>query len=132
LGQHFKTYEGKHLFGAGAVAFHTKYVERFRRAASPQGKMLAIDRLIHAYHWELVQAPGRSAARELIYASNYEDLLWFLDAPTYGERSTPGFHGSQAGMGPQAHRLVPTPRTRLRRESTDRLTRNRPVSIRLS
>jgi hypothetical protein len=87
---YFKTFQSKHLVGGGAVAFHVEYVERFRRATSPQEKMLAIDRLIHAYHWELVQAPGRSAARELIYASNYEDLLRFLDTLSYGESSTPG------------------------------------------
>jgi predicted RNA-binding Zn-ribbon protein involved in translation (DUF1610 family) len=92
---YFKTFQSKHLVGGGAVAFHAEYVERFRRATSPQEKMLAIDRLIHAYHWELVQAPGRSAARELIYASNYQDLLTFLDTLSYGDRSTPGLRAAK-------------------------------------
>ena len=80
--EYFKTFQGKHLNGGGALAFHAEFVEGFRRARSPQEKMLAIDRLIHAFHWELVQSPGRSAARELIYAKRYQDVLTFLDTLT--------------------------------------------------
>jgi hypothetical protein len=83
------------LFGGGAMALHVEYVERFKAATTPQQKMLAIDRLVHAYHRELVHAPGRSAVRELIYASNYEDLLRFLDTLSYGEWSTPGLQAAK-------------------------------------
>jgi predicted RNA-binding Zn-ribbon protein involved in translation (DUF1610 family) len=86
---YFKTFQDKHLVGGGAVAFHAEFVERYRRASSPRDKMLAIDRLIHAFHWELVQRPGRSAARELIYAKSHQDLLTFLDTLAYGEQSGP-------------------------------------------
>ncbi len=48
--EYFKTYQHKHLVGGGAVGFHEEFVDRFRSATSPQEKMLAIDRLIHAYH----------------------------------------------------------------------------------
>ncbi len=92
---YFKTYQHKHLVGGGAVAFHAEYIDRFKHARSPQEKMLAIDRLIHAYHWELVQSPGRSAARELIYAKSYHDLLTFLDTLSYGERSTSGLEAAK-------------------------------------
>ena len=93
---YFKTIQDKHLVGGGAVAFHAEFVERFRSATSPQAKMLAIDRLIHAFHWELVQRPGRSAARELIYAKNYQELLTFLDTLTYGEQSSPTLRATKA------------------------------------
>ena len=93
---YFKTFQDKHLVGGGAVAFHAEFVERYRRASSPRDKMLAIDRLIHAFHWELVQRPGRSAARELIYAKNYQELLTFLDTLTYGKQSSPGLRATKA------------------------------------
>jgi hypothetical protein len=93
--EYFKTYQHKHLVGGGAVAFHAQYIDRFTRARSPQEKMLAIDRLIHAYHWELVQSPGRSAARELIYAKSYYELLTFLDTLSYGDRSTSGLEAAK-------------------------------------
>jgi hypothetical protein len=86
----FKTYQDKHLVGGGAVEFHEEFVAQFERARGPREKMLAIDRLIHVFHWELKNNPVRSAARELIYARNYKELLIFLDTLTYGEQSTPG------------------------------------------
>jgi hypothetical protein len=87
---YLKTYQHKHLVGGGAVQFHRDFVAQFERARTPQQKMLAIDRLIHAFHWELVREPVRAAARELIYARNYKELLTFLDTLTYGENSTSG------------------------------------------
>jgi predicted RNA-binding Zn-ribbon protein involved in translation (DUF1610 family) len=93
---YFRTFQDKHLNGGGAVAFHAEFVERFRGATSAQEKMLAIDRLIHACHWELVQRPGRSAARELIYAKNYQDLLTFLNTLSYGEQSSPTLRATKA------------------------------------
>jgi predicted RNA-binding Zn-ribbon protein involved in translation (DUF1610 family) len=92
---YFKTYQHKHLVGGGAIAFHSEYIDHFKHARSPQEKMLAIDRLIHACHWELVQSPGRPAAREIIYAKNYHDLLTFLDTLSYGERSTSGLEAAK-------------------------------------
>jgi hypothetical protein len=93
---YFKTYQHKHLVGGGAVPFHQEFVDRFERARTPQEKMLAIDRLIHAFHWELVRQPARAAARELIYARSYKELLAFLDGLTYGDGSTAGLRESKA------------------------------------
>jgi hypothetical protein len=89
------------LFGGGAVALHVEYVECFKAAATtPQQKMLAIDQLIHAYHRELVHAPGWSAVRELIYAS----IRGFVEVSRHAElwrveHTRPP--SSQAGVGPQ-------------------------------
>jgi hypothetical protein len=93
---YFQTFQHKHLTGGGATAMHRAFVEQFERARSPREKMLAIDRLIHTFHWELVSNPGRSAARELIYAKNNRELLTFLDRLTYGEGSTSGLREQKA------------------------------------
>jgi hypothetical protein len=95
-GDYFETYQGKHLAGGGAVAFHERFVADFARARTRQQKMLAIDGLIHAFHWELVKNPGRPAARELIYARNTTELLTFLDRLTYGPASTAGLPEGRA------------------------------------
>ena len=95
-GDYLQTYQHKHLVGGGAVAFHEEFVARFERASTPSEKLLAIDRLIHAFHWELVANPGRLAARELIYARNNAELLTFLDRLAYGEQSTPGLQAAKA------------------------------------
>lgn len=93
---YFASFQGKHLVGGGATAMHRTFVEDFGRAQTPAEKMRAIDRLIHAFHWELVREPGRSAARELIYAKNTTELLTFLDRLAYGEGSTPGLRDGKA------------------------------------
>jgi len=87
---YFASYQGKHLVGGGATEMHRIFAAAFRQARTPSEKMLAIDSLIHSFHWELVKDPGRSAARELIYAKNTTELLAFLDSLTYGNGSTPG------------------------------------------
>jgi hypothetical protein len=87
-----RTYQHKHLVGGGAIAFHGAFLEQFPAARSPRERLLLVDRLIHAFHWELMQNPGRSAARELIYARNTVELLTVLDGLTYGEGGTPELH----------------------------------------
>jgi hypothetical protein len=41
------------------------------------------------------RARAGSAARELIYAKNYNDLLTFLDTLSYGEQSTSGLEAAK-------------------------------------
>ncbi len=94
-GDYVKTYRGRHLAGGGAVEFHRDFVAQFERARTPQERMLAIDRLIHVCHWELKGTPGRSAARELIYARNHVELLAFLDRLALGPASTPGLEATK-------------------------------------
>jgi hypothetical protein len=93
---YLKTYQHKHLVGGGAVPFHRDFVAQFEGARTPREKMLAIDRLIHVCHWELKGKPGRSAARELIYARNNVELLTFLDRLALGPGSTPGLQAIKA------------------------------------
>ena len=101
---YFKTYQGKHLVGGGAVPFHQDFVAQFERARTPQEKMLAIDRLIHVCHWELKGKPGRAAARELIYAQNNVELLTFLDRLALGPGSTPGLQATRTAWDEKRER----------------------------
>ena len=52
-------------------------------------RMLAIDRLIHVFHCELVQDPVRSVGVNLIYGKNTREVTEFLDRLTYGEATSP-------------------------------------------
>jgi ribosomal protein S27AE len=88
-GDYFKTYQGKQLHGGGALFAFKEYLEAFTRASSPRERMLAIDRLIHVFHCELVQDPVRSVGVNLIYGKNTREVTEFLDRLTYGEASTP-------------------------------------------
>lgn len=96
---YLKTYQDKHLNGGGAVAQFEAFIEKLQRMPLLREKMLAIDRLIHGFHWISVKCPGRAAAMNviygiaatnLIYAKNKRELLAFLDTLPYGTGSTPG------------------------------------------
>ena len=54
------------------------------------------DRLIHAFHCELVQDPVRSVGVNLIYGKNTREVTEFLDRLTYGEASTPELKETRA------------------------------------
>jgi len=88
-GDYFKTYQDKHLHGGGAVWAFRSYIEEFTKARSPRERMLAIDRLIHVFHCELVQDPVRSVGVNLIYGKNTREVTEFLDRLTYGEATSP-------------------------------------------
>jgi hypothetical protein len=72
------------LPGQAGPAFET-YVQRFSRAATPQERMFAIDRLIHDFHWDLAgQLPNRPAANNLIEGS-LQQVIALLDQLSYGD-----------------------------------------------
>lgn len=87
-GAYFKSYQHKQLHGGGAVDMFEDYVKRFPIASSARDKMLAIDRLIHAYHWELIN-PTRPVAVNLIGGS-MRNVIALLEELTYGPFSTQG------------------------------------------
>lgn len=91
-----KTYQDKHLHGGGALFAFQEYIEAFTKARSHRDRMLAIDRLIHVFHCELVQDPVRSAGVNLIYGKNTREVTEFLDTLTYGEASTPELKATRA------------------------------------
>jgi hypothetical protein len=85
-----KTFEGQGLLGGGSITFVRAFVETYQHARSPRERFLLIDRLIHAFHWEMHAQIGmsRPVACDLI-AGRFEDVIAFLDTLTYGERTTP-------------------------------------------
>ena len=101
---YLKTYQHKHLVGGGAVPFHQDFVAQFEGARTAQEKLPAIDRLLHVCHWELKGKPGRSAARELVYAQNNVELLTFLDRLALGPGSTPGLQATRTAWDEKLQR----------------------------
>lgn len=85
-----KTFEGQGLLGGGSIIFVRAYIESYALAQSPRERFLLIDRLIHAFHWEMHAQIGisRPVACDLI-AGGFETVIEFLDTLTYGERTAP-------------------------------------------
>jgi hypothetical protein len=89
-GAYHKTYQHKQLHSGGAVAAFETYVKAFGKARTPKAKILAIDRLIHEFHYSLrtdPETPTRAAAVNLI-EGKLTDVVRFLDELTYGEAAT--------------------------------------------
>ncbi|HEY3285056.1 MAG TPA: hypothetical protein VGN26_22515 [Armatimonadota bacterium] len=87
-GAYLKTFQGKQLHGGGAVFAFKAYVERYEGARTAQERMLLIDRLLHAFHHELVNNHTRPAAANLI-EGRLGEVIAFLDDLTRGETDTP-------------------------------------------
>jgi hypothetical protein len=91
-GEYAKSYQHQQLNSGGATPFFQEYLRRYPAARTPQQKMLAIDRLIHEFHYSLHQEPDlptRSVGPNLIQGK-LGDVLRFLDELTYGPQSTEG------------------------------------------
>ena len=89
-GEYFKTIQHKQLSGAEPVLqqFRT-FVGTFPAARTLQEKTLAIDRLLHGFHWYLKFGPTRPVAINLI-EGRLGEVVAFLDQLTYDDKSTPG------------------------------------------
>jgi hypothetical protein len=90
-GDYFETIQHVQLSGAEPVLeqFRT-YIETFPAAKTPQQKMLAIDRLIHGFHYFFKTGePTRPVAVNLI-EGRLRQVVAFLDELTYGKKSSTG------------------------------------------
>jgi len=92
--EYFKTIQHAQLSGAEPVLEQFRaFISNFSIARTPQKKTLAIDRLIHGFHWYYkTNGPTRPVAVNLIEGS-MSDIVAFLDRLTngvYGDKSTPG------------------------------------------
>lgn len=94
-GAYHKTYQGKQLHGGGAVEAFRNFLTQFDGAQTARGRLIAIDRLIHAWHWEQVQNPTRPAGANLI-EGRLGDVVAFLDALSYGDTGTAGMGAKRA------------------------------------
>jgi len=90
-GEYFKTIQHVQLSGAEPVLETFRaFVNTFPKMRTPREKMLAIDRLIHRFHWSYkTDAPTRPVAVNLIEGS-LNKVVEFLDQLTYGDKSTSG------------------------------------------
>jgi hypothetical protein len=96
-GEYALSYKRKQLNAGGAVSAFARYVRRYPEARTPKEKMLAIDQLIHAFHYSLVhrpELPTRPAGVNLIQGK-LGDVIQFLNELTYGTQSTEGLADSQ-------------------------------------
>ncbi|MBN1583526.1 MAG: hypothetical protein JXA89_22645 [Anaerolineae bacterium] len=86
-GEYRLSFKHKQLHSGGATEWFEDYVQAYPRARTAREKMLAIDRLIHAFHYSLRRQPDlptRPACVNLI-AGKVTDVVQFLDELTYGE-----------------------------------------------
>ena len=86
-GAYLKTYQGKQLSQGQIGEALARYMATYRRASSSMEKMLAIDALIHEFHWNLVNGrirPTRAACVNLI-EGRLGEVIGFLNDLTYGD-----------------------------------------------
>lgn len=91
-GEYLLSYKRKQLSAGGAVSAFERYVRDYPAARTYSQKMLAIDRLIHEFHYSLVDRPDqpcRPAGVNLI-EGHVSDVLAFLDELSYGPQNTAG------------------------------------------
>ena len=78
-------YSHRDLLGSKAFAAFQTYVEDHPCARSSAARMFCIDRLIHAFHWDLKEnAPNRSVGNNLIEGSHIQ-VVALLDKLSFGE-----------------------------------------------
>jgi DNA-directed RNA polymerase subunit M/transcription elongation factor TFIIS len=97
-GEYAASFKRRQLNIGGARDAFAGYVERYRAARTPRAKMLAIDRLIHEFHYSYrwrPDLPTRSVGPNLIQG-RLGDVLRFLDELTYGPQSTAGLEERRA------------------------------------
>jgi hypothetical protein len=88
-GEYRSSYKRKQLNPGGAVGTFTAFVEAYPRARTYQEKMLAIDRLVHEFHYSyhsMPDLPTRPVGVNLI-EGRLEDVISFLDELTSGENT---------------------------------------------
>jgi len=80
--EYHQTFKRRQLNPGGAVSAFEAFVRDFGAARTPKAKMLAIDRVIHAFHYSLrtdPDLPTRPAGVNLI-VGKLTDVVQFLDA----------------------------------------------------
>ncbi len=88
-GDYHLSFKRKQLNPGGAVDTFAAFVQTFPQASTVQAKMVAIDRLIHEFHYSyrfLPDLPTRPVGVNLI-EGNLEDVIAFLDELTFGDSS---------------------------------------------
>jgi hypothetical protein len=97
-GEYALSFRRKQLHYGGATAAFEAYVRAYGRVRPPRLKMLAIDQLIHEFHYSLRQQPDlpcRPVGVNLIQGKA-SDVVRFLDELTYGEQTPPEMEDTRA------------------------------------
>ena len=94
------TFRHQELGGGGANDIFEAFVSEWEGAQTVRAQMVAIDQLLHRWHWETKQqlpsfGLGRPTAANLIEGSR-KQVIDFLDGLTYGDASTAGLKDTQA------------------------------------
>jgi hypothetical protein len=99
---YFKTIQGQQLSGAEPVlAAFREYETALISASTVRAKTLAIDRLIHCWHWNSGRAT-RSVGVNLIEGT-LTDVIEFLDQLTYGVGTSEEVLGTREDWRRQRH-----------------------------
>jgi len=77
------TYKGKQLVGPSVVPFAEMFLKEWESARDAAQKLRAIDRLIHSFHWELLEQTTRPAAINFI-DGRLEQIVKFIIELAYG------------------------------------------------
>jgi len=89
-GDYHLSFKRKQLNPGGAVDTFKSFTENFPHAHTPQAKMIAIDRLIHEFHYSyqsMPDLPTRPVGVNLI-EGHIEDVIAFLSELTFGHESS--------------------------------------------
>jgi hypothetical protein len=89
-GEYHLSFKRHQLNPGGATASFCAYVQNYAAAQTPQAKMIAIDRLIHEFHYSFVSLPDqptRPVGVNLIEGS-LSDVIEFLNELTSGTAMT--------------------------------------------
>jgi len=89
-GDYYHSFKRKQLNPGGATEVFAAFAQNFVQARTPQAQMMAIDRLIHEFHYSyraLPDLPTRPVGVNLI-EGHLEDVIAFLDELTLGDGST--------------------------------------------
>jgi len=87
-GDYLKTFQHKQLSAVGATEFFTAYIASYEHARSSNEKMLAIDRVIHEFHYSALRQPTRATCVNLIEGT-LSKVIRFLDGLSYGDGRAP-------------------------------------------
>ena len=98
-GEYHLSFKRHQLNPGGATASFSAYLQDYAAAQTPQAKMLAIDRLIHEFHYSYrprPDIPTRSVSVNLI-EGKLSDVIQFLDELTAGQELSPERQAAYAG-----------------------------------
>ena len=79
--EYHRTFQRRQLNPGGATDYFRKFMEDYARARGPKAKMLAIDQVIHAFHYSFRDMPEQAtrAAGVNLITGKLGDVVTFLD-----------------------------------------------------